>query len=892
MSNNKINNRIYETIEKCITQSTGKEYIEDVSQIIGLMFRDIYEIEEGKRTISVSDVFKDSDFMSRFDNSIASKSSILLDYINKSEEFLLENRDNIIQELYCIIEWYMEKYHSKEVDSVEEQYVKADIEESKEEQTYSKIDEDKLINFKIKSNPFNTVNYFYENNTPCFAENIKRFKNLHINELGVDFIETVSEIFNSNNINIHFEGSQFDFNDLEAIVEEYNTMNKTSVKLKPGTLIYDLNRTQQLKELRHKFKTSGIDALNNPEMIKYFDEYLNENNDIVIVATMSSGKSTLINSMLGKKLMPSKNEACTAKIVNIKNNNELNDFIDENNRKVDLELLKDINANTNTSIHVKLQGPIKTFYDVENFHIIDTPGPNNSLDNSHRTITYNYIKSDKKPVIIVMLDGTKLLTDDESNFINIIARETQNNGKIDEERFIFVVNKADQFKSDDNLDSMKKNIKNKLKEYGINNPKIHFISAYNALVTRLSLNDQELNDDDDDHLDMVLRKTQKDRYIYDTYSDLSPSVKKKLQELMIGYKENDDYENMALIRSGVIGLELSIKEYINKYKNIKKVKDIVRICNNIIEKNDILYDIENKIKLDKTQRSKLSRAIKELSEKIENEKHIDSLRKDINNIKFGDNLNKIQTNMDIEFDKLVKSAKQFPIKIANGKKLIPQTTANKALNELQNKYEHLRADLVSEFTSSVNKDIFLAIEKTLSRYMEYISEICKDIDYPTEVKLDKFVMNSGADYMSLAEKCKVKETVYKSELIENPKKNGWKVILFWRDKYISTTVSEDYEGVELKIIVDATREAKEDLYKLYKLIAEERKKAKEKCLEEINKQISVFNDRIKENLDALSKYNENIKYYDDRITDKQKIFKEMNINIKIIKSKLKNILSI
>lgn len=39
-----------------------------------------------------------------------------------------------------------------------------------------------------------------------------------------------------------------------------------------------------------------------------------------MVATMSAGKSTLINSLLRQKLMPAKQEACTATITKIKDN--------------------------------------------------------------------------------------------------------------------------------------------------------------------------------------------------------------------------------------------------------------------------------------------------------------------------------------------------------------------------------------------------------------------------------------------------------------------------------------------------------------------------------------------------------------------------------------------
>lgn len=36
---------------------------------------------------------------------------------------------------------------------------------------------------------------------------------------------------------------------------------------------------------------------------------------MLVVATMSSGKSTLINALLGQQILPSKNAACTAKCI-------------------------------------------------------------------------------------------------------------------------------------------------------------------------------------------------------------------------------------------------------------------------------------------------------------------------------------------------------------------------------------------------------------------------------------------------------------------------------------------------------------------------------------------------------------------------------------------------
>ena len=44
---------------------------------------------------------------------------------------------------------------------------------------------------------------------------------------------------------------------------------------------------------------------------------------ILVLATMSAGKSTLINALIGNDIFPSGNEACTAKIMTYTSDNSL-----------------------------------------------------------------------------------------------------------------------------------------------------------------------------------------------------------------------------------------------------------------------------------------------------------------------------------------------------------------------------------------------------------------------------------------------------------------------------------------------------------------------------------------------------------------------------------------
>ena len=118
---------------------------------------------------------------------------------------------------------------------------------------------------------------------------------------------------------------------------------------------------------------------------------------------MSSGKSTLINALLGKKLMPSKNEACTATITEILDNDEdtfcaiVHDE-DENPIKEIQELTYDImcELNADEQVHrISAEGNIP-FLDARStaLMLVDTPGPNNSQNQAHKNTTYRAINSD------------------------------------------------------------------------------------------------------------------------------------------------------------------------------------------------------------------------------------------------------------------------------------------------------------------------------------------------------------------------------------------------------------------------------------------------------------------------------------------------------------------
>ena len=100
----------------------------------------------------------------------------------------------------------------------------------------------------------------------------------------------------------------------------------------------------QIKNLEMKFSEEKGDEAVNSKIVRVFP--------VNVIASMSSGKSTLINALLGKELIPSKNEACTATITEILDNDtdkfsavtyDMNDIIFQKIPELTYEVMSKLN---------------------------------------------------------------------------------------------------------------------------------------------------------------------------------------------------------------------------------------------------------------------------------------------------------------------------------------------------------------------------------------------------------------------------------------------------------------------------------------------------------------------------------------------------------------------
>ena len=294
--------------------------------------------------------------------------------------------------------------------------------------------------------------------------------------------------------------------------------------------------------------------------------------DVNIISTMCAGKSTLINSLLGKKIIPSKQGACTAIITKIEDNKDdvfKAIVLDKNNEEIvrysnisyeDMEYLN----NSNKVSEVDIKGNI-SFINSENIALVLIDTPDNAMDERYNEIIHKALDNSSESIVLFVMNGETLNNNSQKSFLQDIARSMSVSGKQSKERFIFVVNKIDEYKVDD--DDIEKDVfegtRRFLKQIGIENPNIFLVSAEIALGIRRLKN--AAGDEKQELLNEYRYKINKlnsnVQFHLEKYAKLPASSQQIIDKELEAAIKNDDKIAQAIIHSGIRSLEEAIKNY-------------------------------------------------------------------------------------------------------------------------------------------------------------------------------------------------------------------------------------------------------------------------------------------------------------------------------------------
>lgn len=408
------------------------------------------------------------------------------------------------------------------------------------------------------------------------------------------YIEDVHIRTNEDQIEFKYFGCEQDFFDVVSTLQKrqietkcvYDIQKELDTFVPKQTIEKLLIFMDKLKMYIQQYQPNQVD-----DYLKILDMNGNKAFQVAVIACMSSGKSTLINALLGKEILPALNEATTAKVMHIRDVDGMQTvsgwWYDEkgkelaHNTDVTLEVLKEQNSNQEVKA-IRLETDI-TWVDnlpIGFVELLDTPGPNNSQDATHRHATMSTIHSTETApdLIIYVMDTSKMEVDDDRRLLEEVSAEIKKGGIAANDRFIFVLNRIDVL-DEEQGETPKKTVekaKNYLKNtFGIQHPHVLPVSALMALLERKKNICQSLTKKQTGQLSQFQEEFSNwdPHYLVDV--SLCPtSLKQQYKE-----RHPTDITKTLSAHSGIMFLEHLVVQHFEKYSMRLKLSRLYREIN-------------------------------------------------------------------------------------------------------------------------------------------------------------------------------------------------------------------------------------------------------------------------------------------------------------------------
>lgn len=708
-----------------------------------------------------------------------------------------------------------------------------------------------MVDVVLTYNPYVKSSVLAVNGTTLNAEETQNFCGMPGSELSswcYSFYEKLLNEYNDD-MRISFFGILRDFEFLSDALKKFlETDSSASIVLDSSNVTDPQDRLNDLKVLFNKMqKESPFESLKSNDLKDLFEAATSSEFEMAVVATMSSGKSTLINSILGREILPARNEATTATIAKIYDIDKLDHFeadsYDENGALIEHcspLTLKDMERMNDSGVErVEIRGDIPGV-DSSDIHLVltDTPGPNNSRTAEHEKHTMDLLNSDYKPMIIYVLNGTQLETNDDSTLLSSVAKLMNSGDRQSRDRFIFVLNKADAFDTGKGESVAKKieDVKKYLSEkHGIKNPRIFPAASKLAKQIRQNKNDPASLSQQDQiefmgYSGLFIRDSL--RHFSDYAEFLSPNTTKLLKERLDKAKSSGDIDEQALIYSGIPSIELAITEYLTKYALPAKISEGVYSFKDKIDALNVEALEKEKLKNNEKQINKIKKDIAKIRETLKNgEKGKESERK----------IDSIDVSSDIK-SALAKCAAEFNAgnqTFLNGYNSCHKMSVSDAKKELNKVNAHIKSNS-AKFTSDVEKVLNIVLIKQAEgfvfEYKGYIEALIGSFEYETPQALLGDVATISVQ-STMSEFTRTETVKVGDHWVENKNKHWYKPWT-WFDE--SGHYVDDYEDKEfvyfVNFIEDRVLPAIVDFTKNVQKAANERSKAEVKEFKSFFKQ--------------------------------------------------------
>lgn len=448
--------------------------------------------------------------------------------------------------------------------------------------------------------------------------------------------ELISEQ-SSDNLTFNFSGRKIDFDDLKHACESQNEERgnfRCNLKFNLEYEITDEQMARNIEEVvgilqSDRFRKLVEESRLDPgleEKYKNFksnyDRARNAEFTITVAGIFSSGKSTIINSLIRHNALPVDHDTCTKKICKIRDNPELKPnelkllIYDKDKKLIREERFSDDDKAVNDKkcsdlIRDVKSEPVGTILEANLGHlypndksremfklvIIDTPGThsNESDDgeghNADENIALDAVFESNGDMVILSINESDVDSQGLSSLVDGISGKFDKDSDVYNDRFLFVVNKCDlrPFTSENTTTDFINRYRKKLKELTKNQSFIPRIFPLCAVVPECqyagdisepclkavsSFNKYIYGED----IGLSFMKRHIDpnpNYYFARYCDVPQYKKDRYEAQFNKIKESDD-GGALLIQSGFVCLEDAIKDYVERFAYPIRINRILR----------------------------------------------------------------------------------------------------------------------------------------------------------------------------------------------------------------------------------------------------------------------------------------------------------------------------
>lgn len=659
----------------------------------------------------------------------------------------------------------------------------------------------------IKYNPYQVTTEITIDDNPLKKNSRLNFGDRRLQEWVDDLPSILFEECNTRDFDITFHGTILDYEDIVAMAEEAKAKDiNITVSHIPAKEVKD--KEDAIQKIFDMIQEGPFEELKKPDVIRAFELAKSSDFEVNVVATMSAGKSTLINSLLGQKLMPAKQEACTATITEIKDNDaahfnahvyDKDGNLIESHDELTHSIMERLNSNPMVS-KIRTEGdiPFVTSEDVA-LVLVDTPGPNNSRDPEHRATTYRMLSESSKTVVLYIMNATQLAVDDDNNLLSHVAESMKVGGKQSRDRFIFVVNKLDDFKiGEDSIDKALQKVRDYLADNGIENPNIYPASALTALNIRTIL--AESDDDDDDNVYEAKGKVRKfnknEEMHFEKYAPLPASVRGHIANRLAEAVKKGDVKEQALIHSGVVPVEEAIRMYVRKYAKTAKIKNIVDTFITRIESAHTFETTRQQISQNEEQKKAIVERIDSIEAKLKSGEEAKKFKAQIEKINYDKEI------ADLANSVIAKAQKKITGHLPDAndaKKKMTRQEAERVCRDFAKSADRLQAEVQVELENLIQNSVQKSASTLLETYKKKLAELVKEVNID-DVEIDPFKMmlgeiptNTSSMISSLSKTERVKTG---EKWVENTSRKWYKPWTLFQEKGHYVDIMEDREYID------------------------------------------------------------------------------------------------